>query len=98
MFRHADATERSACDASVAFALDRLGAIDLLVANAGILVAGPLAPRATSSSTGSSRSISPPPFRYGRAVFAPMRAQGGGVEPGGAGARAIEAGDRGGRY
>ena len=43
VFRRADATDRDACDASVEFALERLGRIDLLVANAGILVQGPLA-------------------------------------------------------
>ena len=34
VFCPADATDRAACDASVAFALERLGRIDLFVANA----------------------------------------------------------------
>ncbi len=40
IFRRADATDRAACDASVAFALERLGRVDLLVANAGVLARG----------------------------------------------------------
>ena len=42
-FCRADACDRPACDASVAFALEQVGRIDLLVANAGVLVQGPLA-------------------------------------------------------
>jgi NAD(P)-dependent dehydrogenase (short-subunit alcohol dehydrogenase family) len=79
VFRRADATDRGACDASVAFALERLGAIDLLVANAGILVTGPLA---TTGDEQFDRLVEinlTCAFRYGRALFAPMRAQGGGA-------------------
>jgi NAD(P)-dependent dehydrogenase (short-subunit alcohol dehydrogenase family) len=79
VFRRADAADRSACDASVAFALERLGGVDLLVANAGILVAGPLA---TTSDEQFDRLVEinlTAAFRYGRALFAPMRSQGGGA-------------------
>jgi meso-butanediol dehydrogenase/(S,S)-butanediol dehydrogenase/diacetyl reductase len=78
VFRRADAADRSACDASVAFALERHGSVDLLVANAGVLVTGPLA---TTSDEQFERLVEinlTAAFRYGRALFAPMRRQGGG--------------------
>src|SRR6185436_14274554 len=44
VFCQADSTDRAACDASVAFALQRLGGrVDVFVGNAGVLVEGPLA-------------------------------------------------------
>ena len=43
VFFRADATDRAAVDASVAFALERLGRVDLFVGNAGVLAEGPLA-------------------------------------------------------
>jgi meso-butanediol dehydrogenase / (S,S)-butanediol dehydrogenase / diacetyl reductase len=79
VFRRADVADRGACDASVAFALERLGTIDLLVANAGVLVTGPLA---TTSDEQFDRLVEinlTAAFRYGRALFAPMRRQGGGA-------------------
>jgi NAD(P)-dependent dehydrogenase (short-subunit alcohol dehydrogenase family) len=79
VFRPADATDRAACDASVAFALERLGRIDVLVAGAGMLVQGPLA---TTSDEEFERLVETnltATFRYGRAAFAEMRRQGGGA-------------------
>jgi NAD(P)-dependent dehydrogenase (short-subunit alcohol dehydrogenase family) len=78
VFYQADAADRSACDASVAFALERLGAVDLLVANAGILVAGPLAATTDEQFDRLVEINLTAAFRYGRALFAAMRAQGGG--------------------
>jgi NAD(P)-dependent dehydrogenase (short-subunit alcohol dehydrogenase family) len=78
LFRPADATDRAACDASVAFALERFGRIDLLVANAGILVQGPLAGTSDDEFERLLETNLTSAFRYGRAVFAPMRRQGGG--------------------
>jgi meso-butanediol dehydrogenase / (S,S)-butanediol dehydrogenase / diacetyl reductase len=79
VFQRADATDRSACDASVAFALERLGTIDLLVAGAGVLVAGPLATTSDEQFDLLVEINLTSAFRYGRALFAPMRAQGGGA-------------------
>ncbi len=79
IFRRADATDRAACDASVAFALERLGRIDLLVANAGILAHGPLADTSDEEFDRLVETNLTATFRYGRAAFAEMRRQGGGV-------------------
>jgi NAD(P)-dependent dehydrogenase (short-subunit alcohol dehydrogenase family) len=79
VFRRADAIDRAACDASVAFALERLGQVDLLVANAGILVEGPLAGTSDDEFERLLETNLTSAFRYGRALFAPMRRQGGGV-------------------
>ena len=79
VFRRADATDRAACDASVAFALERLGRVDLLVANAGLLVAGPLAATSDEQFDELVETNLTSAFRYGRALFAPMRRQGSGV-------------------
>jgi NAD(P)-dependent dehydrogenase (short-subunit alcohol dehydrogenase family) len=79
VFRRADATDRAACDTSVAFALERLGQIDLLVANAGILVEAPLAGTSDEEFERLVETNLTSAFRYGRALFAPMRRQGGGV-------------------
>ncbi|MDX6621666.1 MAG: meso-butanediol dehydrogenase / (S,S)-butanediol dehydrogenase / diacetyl reductase [Gaiellales bacterium] len=79
LFRRADAADRGACDASVAFALEQLGTVELLVANAGILVTGPLA---TTTDEQFDRLVEinlTAAFRYGRALFAPMREHGGGA-------------------
>jgi NAD(P)-dependent dehydrogenase (short-subunit alcohol dehydrogenase family) len=79
LFRAADATDRAACDASVAFALQRLGRVDLLVANAGILVRGPLAGTSDEEFERLLETNLTSTFRYARALFAPMRRQGSGV-------------------
>jgi NAD(P)-dependent dehydrogenase (short-subunit alcohol dehydrogenase family) len=79
VFRIADATDRAACDASVAFALERLGRVDLLVANAGLLVAGPLAETSDEQFDELVETNLTSAFRYGRALFGPMRRQGSGV-------------------
>ncbi|HET6173123.1 MAG TPA: SDR family NAD(P)-dependent oxidoreductase [Gaiellales bacterium] len=79
IFCKADATDRAASDASVAFALERLGSIDLLVANAGILVAGPLAATTDEQFDLLVETNLTSTFRSARALFAPMRRQGGGV-------------------
>ena len=55
VFRRADATDRAACDASVEFALERLGRVDLLVANAASSSRARSPTRATRSSSASSR-------------------------------------------
>jgi meso-butanediol dehydrogenase / (S,S)-butanediol dehydrogenase / diacetyl reductase len=79
VFCPADAADRAACDASVAFALDRLGSVGLLVANAGILVQGPLAGTTDAEFDRLVEINLTSAFRYGRALFGPMRAHGGGV-------------------
>jgi NAD(P)-dependent dehydrogenase (short-subunit alcohol dehydrogenase family) len=79
VFCRADAADRGACDASVAFALDRLGGVGLLVANAGILFQGPLAATTDAEFDRLVEINLTSAFRYGRALFGPMRAQGGGV-------------------
>lgn len=79
VFRRADATDRAACDASVAFALEHLGRVDLLVANAGLLVAGPLAETSDEQFDELVETNLTSAFRYGRALFGPMRRQGSGV-------------------
>jgi meso-butanediol dehydrogenase/(S,S)-butanediol dehydrogenase/diacetyl reductase len=79
VFRRADATDRSDCDASVEFALQRLGRVDLLVANAGILVRGPLAETSDEDFERLVETNLTATFRYGRALFAAMRSQGGGA-------------------
>jgi meso-butanediol dehydrogenase / (S,S)-butanediol dehydrogenase / diacetyl reductase len=80
LYRHADATDRAACDASVAFALEHFGRIDLLVANAGILVQGPLARTSDEDFERLVEINLTSAFRYGRALFEPMRRDGGGSQ------------------
>lgn len=77
-FTCAEALDRAACDASVAFALEHLGGIDLLVANAGILATGPLAETSDGDFERLVEINLTSAFRYGRALFGPMRSQGGG--------------------
>ena len=79
VFCQADATDRAACDASVAFALERLGRVDLFVGNAGILVAGPLADTTDEEFERLVETNLTSTFRYARALFAPMRRQSSGV-------------------
>ena len=79
VFRRADASDRGACDASVEFALERCGRIDLLVANAGILAQGPLADTSDEEFERLVETNLTATFRYGRALFAAMRSQGGGA-------------------
>jgi NAD(P)-dependent dehydrogenase (short-subunit alcohol dehydrogenase family) len=79
VFCEADATDRAAGDASVAFALERLGHVDLFVANAGILVEGPLARTSDEQFDLLVETNLTSTFRYARALFAPMRRQGSGV-------------------
>jgi NAD(P)-dependent dehydrogenase (short-subunit alcohol dehydrogenase family) len=79
VFCRADAADRAACDASIAFALERLGGIGLLVANAGILVQGTLAATTDAEFDRLVEINLTSVFRCGRALFGPMRAQGGGV-------------------
>jgi NAD(P)-dependent dehydrogenase (short-subunit alcohol dehydrogenase family) len=79
VFQRADAADRSGSDASVAFALERLGAVHVLVANAGILVAGPLAATSDEDFERLVEINLTSAFRYARALFEPMRRQGGGA-------------------
>ena len=79
VFVGADATDRAAVDVSVSFALDRLGSVDLLVANAGILVEGPLAETTDEEFELLVETNLTSTFRYARALFAPMRRQSSGV-------------------
>jgi NAD(P)-dependent dehydrogenase (short-subunit alcohol dehydrogenase family) len=79
VFRRADATDREACDASITFALEHLGKVDLLVANAGILVRGPLADTSDDDFDRLVETNLTATFRYGRALFSAMREQGGGA-------------------
>ena len=79
IFRRADATDRAACDGSVAFALERLGTVDLLVTNAGVLVEGPLAATSDQEFERLVETNLTSTFRYARSLFAPMRRQGSGV-------------------
>ena len=78
-FCRADACDRPACDASVAFALEQVGRIDLLVANAGVLVQGPLADTSDDDFDRLVEITLTSAFRYARALFGPMRSQGGGA-------------------
>jgi NAD(P)-dependent dehydrogenase (short-subunit alcohol dehydrogenase family) len=79
VFYQADATDRAATDASVAFALERLGGVDLFIANAGILAEGPLAATTDGEFDVLVETNLTSTFRYGRSLFAPMRRQGSGV-------------------
>jgi 3-oxoacyl-[acyl-carrier protein] reductase len=79
LFCRADATDRAACDASVAFALERLGSVDVFVGNAGILLEGPLAHTTDEQFERLLETNLTSTFRYARALFEPMRRQGGGV-------------------
>ena len=79
VFFRADATDRVAVDASVAFALERLGRVDLFVGNAGVLAEGPLASTTDEELELLVQTNLTSTFRYGRALFAPMRVQGSGV-------------------
>ncbi len=78
VFRAADSTDRAASDAAVAFALERLGRVDLLVAGAGVLAAGPLAAITDEELERLVEINLTSAFRCARALFAPMRRQGGG--------------------
>jgi NAD(P)-dependent dehydrogenase (short-subunit alcohol dehydrogenase family) len=79
VFCQADATDRAAGDASIAFALERLGRVDLFVGNAGVLAEGPLAETTDEDFELLVETNLTSLFRYGRALFAPMRRQGSGV-------------------
>jgi NAD(P)-dependent dehydrogenase (short-subunit alcohol dehydrogenase family) len=79
VFCQADAADRAACDASVAFALERLGRVDLFVGNAGILVEGPLAETTDEEFERLVETNLTSTFRYARALFEPMRHQSSGV-------------------
>jgi NAD(P)-dependent dehydrogenase (short-subunit alcohol dehydrogenase family) len=79
VFCEADATDRVACDASVAFALERLGRVDLFVGNAGILLQGPLAETTDEEFERIVETDLTSTFRYARALFEPMRHQSSGV-------------------
>jgi NAD(P)-dependent dehydrogenase (short-subunit alcohol dehydrogenase family) len=79
VFCRADATDRAACDASVAFALERLGGVDLFVGNAGIVLQGPLAETTDEEFERLVETDLTSTFRYARALFEPMRHQSSGV-------------------
>ena len=79
VFCRADATDRAACDASVVFALERLGRVDLFVANAGVLIEGPLAETTDEEFELLLETNLTSTFRYARALFEPMRHQSSGV-------------------
>jgi NAD(P)-dependent dehydrogenase (short-subunit alcohol dehydrogenase family) len=78
VFRAADATDRAANDAAVTVALERLGRVDLLVAGAGVLAAGPLAAITDEELERLVEINLTSTFRCARALFAPMRREGGG--------------------
>jgi NAD(P)-dependent dehydrogenase (short-subunit alcohol dehydrogenase family) len=79
VFCKADAMDRAACDASVAFALERLGGVDLFVGNAGILLQGLLAETTDEEFERLVETNLTSTFRYARALFQPMRHQSSGV-------------------
>jgi NAD(P)-dependent dehydrogenase (short-subunit alcohol dehydrogenase family) len=79
VFCPADASDRAASDASVAFALERLGRVDLFVGNAGMLVQGPLAATSDEDFERLVEINLTSTFRYARALFEPMRHQSSGV-------------------
>ena len=78
VFCSVDATDRAASDAAVAFALERLGRVDLLVAGAGVLAAGPLAEITDEELLRLVETNLTSTFRCARGLFAAMRRQGGG--------------------
>jgi NAD(P)-dependent dehydrogenase (short-subunit alcohol dehydrogenase family) len=75
VFCRADAADRAACDASVAFALERLGSVELFVGNAGVLVQGPLEETTDEQFEQLVEVNLSSMFRYARALFEPMRRQ-----------------------
>jgi NAD(P)-dependent dehydrogenase (short-subunit alcohol dehydrogenase family) len=78
IFLACDARDREACDRSVAEALRIGGRLDVLVANAGI-VFGDTIERTPEPAFRELLEVNlTAVFRYGRAVFGPMREQGGG--------------------
>ncbi len=79
VFCRADAADRAACDASVAFALERLGSVEVFVGNAGVLVAGPLEETTDEQFERLVEVNLSSMFRYARALFEPMRRQGSGA-------------------
>jgi NAD(P)-dependent dehydrogenase (short-subunit alcohol dehydrogenase family) len=79
VFVAADAADRAACDASLQTAFAVLGSVDLLVANAGMLVTTPLAETPTETFELLVETNLTSVFRYARAVFEPMCLAGRGV-------------------
>jgi NAD(P)-dependent dehydrogenase (short-subunit alcohol dehydrogenase family) len=79
VFCRADAADRAACDASVAYALDRLGSVEVFVGNAGVLVEGPLQETTDEAFERLLEINLSSMFRYARALYEPMRRQGGGA-------------------
>ena len=78
-FIRADARDRTACDGSVEEALVLSGGrLDVLVANAGILFQGPIEATPEAAFRELVEVNLTALFRYSRACFGPMRAQGGG--------------------
>ena len=73
VFCRADATDRAACDASVAFALERLGRVDLFVANAGVMVEGSLAETTDQEFELLLETNLTSTFRYAREVLPALR-------------------------
>jgi NAD(P)-dependent dehydrogenase (short-subunit alcohol dehydrogenase family) len=79
VFVAAAAGDRAACDASVATALAVTGRVDLLVANTGMLVRQRLEDTPDAVFTELVETNLTCAFRYARALYGPMRDQGGGV-------------------
>jgi NAD(P)-dependent dehydrogenase (short-subunit alcohol dehydrogenase family) len=79
VFVQADARDRAACDASVARAVAETGRIDLLVANAGVLIRQRLEDTSDEAFADLLETNLTCAFRYARRVFSIMREQAGGV-------------------
>ncbi|MCC6223057.1 MAG: SDR family oxidoreductase [Thermoleophilia bacterium] len=78
VFHRCDARDRAASDAAVAHALRLGGRLDVLVANAGILMSGPLEQTTEPAFRELLEVNLTSLFRTSRACFAAMREQGGG--------------------
>jgi NAD(P)-dependent dehydrogenase (short-subunit alcohol dehydrogenase family) len=77
-FMRCDVTDRSACDEVLAAAIQRLGRVEVAVANAGVLHVGPLAETGDEALATLVEVHLTAPFRLARDLLAHLRGYGGG--------------------